>query len=243
MIIETIHVDFDELTAMASEQFSSGPEPNLLTPGTISSGLVQNIPSSTPSVSPTKNDWEILFQLMFDEYLNPPPSVDSYVPADLAAKPVVSIDTPSSTLIDQDALSTSTSQTTPETPSPVIPLSFENDDHDIEVAHMDNTSYFDFPIPEPSSEESSSQAITLINVHSINQPPEVLGRWTKSHPIANVIGDPSRFVSTRKQLKTDTMWCYFDAFLTSVEPKNFKEEITKPSWIDACKKRFMNFND
>ncbi|GKE11006.1 retrovirus-related pol polyprotein from transposon TNT 1-94 [Tanacetum coccineum] len=56
IIIETIHVDFDELTAMASKQFSSGSEPKLLTPGTIRSGLVQNIPSSTSYVPPTKND-------------------------------------------------------------------------------------------------------------------------------------------------------------------------------------------
>ncbi|GKC70631.1 integrase, catalytic region, zinc finger, CCHC-type containing protein [Tanacetum coccineum] len=50
---------------------------------------------------------------------------------------------------------------------------------------------------------------------------------------ANVIEDPSRSVSIRKQLQTDAMWCYFDAFLTSVEPKNFKQEMTEPSWIDA----------
>ncbi|GJX47862.1 retrovirus-related pol polyprotein from transposon TNT 1-94 [Tanacetum coccineum] len=90
MIIETIHVDFDELTAMASEQFSSGPEPNLLTLRTISSGLVPNIPSSTLYVSPTKNDWEIMFQPMFDEYLNPPLSVDHQVLAVLAPEPVIS---------------------------------------------------------------------------------------------------------------------------------------------------------
>ncbi|GJT84406.1 retrovirus-related pol polyprotein from transposon TNT 1-94 [Tanacetum coccineum] len=76
MIIETIHVDFYELTVMASKQFSSGPGPKLLTPRTISLGLVPNIPSLTPYVPPTKNDWEILFQPMFDEYLNPPPCVD-----------------------------------------------------------------------------------------------------------------------------------------------------------------------
>ncbi|GKD26891.1 retrovirus-related pol polyprotein from transposon TNT 1-94, partial [Tanacetum coccineum] len=46
-------------------------------------------------------------------------------------------------------------------------------------------------------------------------------------------GDPSRSVSTRKQLQTNAMWCYFDAFLTSVEPKNFKQAMTEPSWIDA----------
>ncbi|GJV22842.1 hypothetical protein Tco_1375537 [Tanacetum coccineum] len=60
------------------------------------------------------------------------------------------------------------------------------------------------------------------NVRPIHTPFESLGRWTKDHPISNVIGDHSRFVSTRKQLQTDAMWCYFDAFLTSLEPKNFK---------------------
>nr|GFB67047.1 integrase, catalytic region, zinc finger, CCHC-type, peptidase aspartic, catalytic [Tanacetum cinerariifolium] len=35
-IVETIHVDFDELTALASEQSSSGPALNEMTPGTIS---------------------------------------------------------------------------------------------------------------------------------------------------------------------------------------------------------------
>nr|GEV34313.1 hypothetical protein [Tanacetum cinerariifolium] len=39
-IVETIHVDFNELTAMASEQRSSGPALNEMTPGTIISGLV-----------------------------------------------------------------------------------------------------------------------------------------------------------------------------------------------------------
>ncbi|GJU16562.1 hypothetical protein Tco_1144528 [Tanacetum coccineum] len=32
LIMETMHVEFDELTAMASEQFGSGPELQLLTP-------------------------------------------------------------------------------------------------------------------------------------------------------------------------------------------------------------------
>ncbi|GKD18121.1 retrovirus-related pol polyprotein from transposon TNT 1-94, partial [Tanacetum coccineum] len=50
LIIKTIHVDFDELTVMAFEQFSSGPGPQLLTPGRISSGLMQNIPSPTSYV-------------------------------------------------------------------------------------------------------------------------------------------------------------------------------------------------
>ncbi|GJW17587.1 hypothetical protein Tco_0025023, partial [Tanacetum coccineum] len=90
MIIEKIHVDFDELTAMASEQFILGLGPKLLTPGKISSGLGQNISSSTPYVPPIKDDWEILFQPMFDEYLNPPPSVDLQAPTVITLELVVS---------------------------------------------------------------------------------------------------------------------------------------------------------
>nr|GEX77449.1 hypothetical protein [Tanacetum cinerariifolium] len=70
-IVETIHVDFDELTAMASEQSSSGPALNEMTPVTISSGLVQKPSSSTPYVPPSRNDWDLLFQPLFDELLTP----------------------------------------------------------------------------------------------------------------------------------------------------------------------------
>nr|GEX26216.1 hypothetical protein [Tanacetum cinerariifolium] len=163
LIIEPFHVDFDELTAMASKQFSSGLGPKLLITRTISSRLVLNIPSLTPYVSPTKNDWEILFQPMFDEYLNPPPY--------------------------QDAPSTSTSQTTPETPSPVIPLSVEEADHDIEVAHMDNNPFVEILIPEPSFEESSTRVVIPNHALLINQPPEYINKWSKDHPLNNSYKD------------------------------------------------------
>ncbi|GJZ67542.1 retrovirus-related pol polyprotein from transposon TNT 1-94 [Tanacetum coccineum] len=241
MIIETIHVDFDELAAIASEQCGSRPGPKLLTPGIISSGLVPNIPSSTSYVPPTKNDWEILFQPMFYEYLNPPPSVDCQVPAVPALEPVISIGKTSSTTIDQDASSTSTSQTTPETPSPVIPLGVEEADHDIEVAHMDNNPFVEFPILESGSEESSTQIVIPNHVHSINQPPEHIIRWTKDHPIENVIGDPSRPVSTRQQLQDEALFCYFDAFLSSVEPKSYKDALTESSWIEAIQEELNEF--
>nr|GFC06597.1 retrovirus-related Pol polyprotein from transposon TNT 1-94 [Tanacetum cinerariifolium] len=68
-IVETIHVDFDELTAMASEQSSSGPTLNDMIPGTISSGLVHEPSSSTSYVPPSRNDWDLLFQPLFDELL------------------------------------------------------------------------------------------------------------------------------------------------------------------------------
>ncbi|GJT28349.1 retrovirus-related pol polyprotein from transposon TNT 1-94 [Tanacetum coccineum] len=119
LIIKTIHVDFDNLTTMAFEQFNLRPGPQLLTPGIISSGLVPNPSSPTPYVPPTKKDCDILFQPMFDEYFSPPPSVASPVPTVIAPVPADSTCSPSSTLVDQDAPSLSTSQTTQESQSPV----------------------------------------------------------------------------------------------------------------------------
>nr|GEZ03639.1 retrovirus-related Pol polyprotein from transposon TNT 1-94 [Tanacetum cinerariifolium] len=108
-IVETIHVDFDELTAMASEQSSSGPVLNEMTPATISSGLVPKPSSSTSYVPPSRNDWDLQFQPMFDELLTPPPSVDPPAPKVIALiadviHPVQAKSTgsPSLTIVDQD---------------------------------------------------------------------------------------------------------------------------------------------
>nr|GFD11216.1 hypothetical protein [Tanacetum cinerariifolium] len=62
---------------MASEQSSSGPALNEMTPRTISSGLVHKSSSSASYVAPSRNGWDLLFQPMFDDLLNPPPSVDN----------------------------------------------------------------------------------------------------------------------------------------------------------------------
>nr|GEW71439.1 hypothetical protein [Tanacetum cinerariifolium] len=75
-VVEAIHVDFDKLTVMASEQSSSGHALNEMTTATISSGLVPKPTSSTPYVPPSRNDWDLLFQPLFDELLTLPPSVD-----------------------------------------------------------------------------------------------------------------------------------------------------------------------
>ncbi|GKE12422.1 retrovirus-related pol polyprotein from transposon TNT 1-94, partial [Tanacetum coccineum] len=62
-IMETIHVQFDELTGpMAPVHISTGPEPILITLGQISSGLIPDPVPAAPYVLPTNKDLEILFQ-------------------------------------------------------------------------------------------------------------------------------------------------------------------------------------
>ncbi|GKC68069.1 hypothetical protein Tco_1100667, partial [Tanacetum coccineum] len=106
-----------------------------MTPRTISSGLVHNPLSSTPYVSPSRNDWDKLFQPIFDEYFNPPPSVVSLIPAAAAPRPVEPAGLPSSTSIDQAAPSASTSSTIQETQSLVISEGFEEQ---LQPAQFDN---------------------------------------------------------------------------------------------------------
>ncbi|GJT17217.1 retrovirus-related pol polyprotein from transposon TNT 1-94 [Tanacetum coccineum] len=79
------------------------------------------------------------------------------------------------------------------------------------------------------------------DVRPSHTPFELLGKWTKNHPIENLIKDPSRSVSIKNQLQTDTMWCYFDAFLTSVEQNNYKEAMLEPSWMDAIQEEMHEF--
>nr|GEW09351.1 retrovirus-related Pol polyprotein from transposon TNT 1-94 [Tanacetum cinerariifolium] len=164
-IVETIHVDFDELTAIASEQSSSGPALNEITPRKISSGLVQKSSPSTSYVPPSRNDWDLLFQPMFDELLNPSPSVD-YQAAEVIASiadviPLVHADStgpPSLTTVDQDAPSLSKSISTTEIQSLVIPQDVEDDNLDMEVARMGNDPLFGVPIPEVTSTNIKEQS-------------------------------------------------------------------------------------
>ncbi|GJS79222.1 putative ribonuclease H-like domain-containing protein [Tanacetum coccineum] len=243
-IIETIHVDFDELTAMASEHSSSGPALHEMTPVSISSGLVPNPPSSTPFVPPTRNDWDLLFQPMFDESPNVDvhaPEVMAPIPEAVAPEHAVSNGSPSSTTVDQDAPSPSNSHTTPETPTPIFSHDVEEDNHDIEVAHMSNDPYFGIPIPEVTSDQSASSVIIHTIVPPDHHVSEHNNKWTKDHPLENIIGALDRPVSTRLQLHEQALFCYYDAFLTSVEPKNYKEALTQACWIEAMQEELHEF--
>ncbi|GJV98523.1 putative reverse transcriptase domain-containing protein [Tanacetum coccineum] len=119
-IIETIHVNFDEPTAMASEQLGSGPGLQSMTPATSSLGLVSNPILQQPCNPPPRDEWDHLFQPMFDEYFNPPTIFVSPVPVTAAPRVVDLADSLVSTSIDQDAPSTSIPSTQDQEHSLII---------------------------------------------------------------------------------------------------------------------------
>ncbi|GJY77556.1 retrovirus-related pol polyprotein from transposon TNT 1-94 [Tanacetum coccineum] len=86
----------------------------------------------------------------------PTPEVIAPITEVATLEPVASTSPPSSTTVNQDALSPSNSQTTPKTQSPIISNDVEEENHDLDVVHMNNDPFFGIPIPENVSEASSS---------------------------------------------------------------------------------------
>nr|GFD42312.1 hypothetical protein [Tanacetum cinerariifolium] len=149
---------------------------------------------STSYVPPSRNDWDLLFQPLFDELLNHPPSVDNpdaEVIAPIAEViPQVDDDStglPSSTGVDQDAPSPSKSPTPTELQSSVILQDVGNDNLDIEVAHMGNDLLLGVPITEVASGQSSSTASSQSNVQPNHPMTYPNSKWTKDHPLNYII--------------------------------------------------------
>nr|GEW30296.1 retrovirus-related Pol polyprotein from transposon TNT 1-94 [Tanacetum cinerariifolium] len=191
LIMETLHVQFDELTRPLSPvRLSTRPALTILTPEQISSGLVPNLVLAAPYVHPTNKDLDILFQPMFDEYLEPP-HVER--PVFIApAVPVQVFSAAESTIMEDNLL-----------------------------APIDNIPFVNVFAPESSSEASS---------------------FEDDHLLDNVIGNPSRPVSTRKQLAIDALWCLYNSILSKVKPKNFKSAITEDCWFQAMQDEIYEFD-
>ncbi|GJR37286.1 retrovirus-related pol polyprotein from transposon TNT 1-94 [Tanacetum coccineum] len=166
-IMETIHIQFDELTEqMAHVQLSTGLAPTFLTPGQII------------SVS------------------------------------VTSASTPSSTTIDQDAPSLSHSPPSSALQSPSLHQGVAAEStlmEDNPFPPIDNDPFVNMFASEPSSEALSSGDLSSSESPYVTQTLHHLGKWSKDHPLDNIIGNPSRPVSTRKQLATDALWCLYNS--------------------------------
>ncbi|GKA93678.1 retrovirus-related pol polyprotein from transposon TNT 1-94 [Tanacetum coccineum] len=155
---------------------------------------------------------------MFDELLNPLSSVDRPTPEviDLiveviAPEPTASTDSPSSTTVDQDAPSPSNSQTTPETQSYVISNDVEEENHNLDVAHMNNDLFFGILILENNSEESSSSDVipTIVKTAA----PNSINTLTK---------------------------CKGSSFRRRTTSK-YKDALTQACWIEALQEEFNEF--
>ncbi|GJT02666.1 retrovirus-related pol polyprotein from transposon TNT 1-94 [Tanacetum coccineum] len=149
-----------------------------------------------------------------------------------------------STTIAQDAPSTSASSSTSDIHHPV-----QHQEIAEEPIHEDTPINHDVLHPshnlvtgDPGSAQSSSGNVNSAEPNQVNYPPDHLRRWTKDHPLDNIVGNPSRPVSTRKQLASDALWCCFHTELSKVEPKNFKMAMIEDCWFQAMQDEIHEFD-
>nr|GEU95577.1 retrovirus-related Pol polyprotein from transposon TNT 1-94 [Tanacetum cinerariifolium] len=93
------------------------------------------------------------------------------------------------------------------------------------------------PFANPSTsaaESSSSQNVDPSNMHTFYQPYPHEFQWTKDHILEQVIGEPSRPV-----LRSDGDMCMYALTVSTMEPKNVKEDMTDPAWINSMQEELL----
>ncbi|GKF02118.1 retrovirus-related pol polyprotein from transposon TNT 1-94 [Tanacetum coccineum] len=141
--------------------------------------LVLNPVPAAPYVPPTNKDLEILFQPMFDEYLEPPRVERPVSPAPVVQVPVNSTGTPSSTTIDQVAPSPSHSPLSSALQSPSLHQGVAAESTLIEdnsFAPIDNDPFINVFAPDPRSEASSSGDLSSTKSPYVSQTVHHLGK-------------------------------------------------------------------
>ncbi|GKD18175.1 hypothetical protein Tco_1207333, partial [Tanacetum coccineum] len=146
---------------------------------------------------------------------------------------------PSSMIIDQDASSISYSPSSSVVQPPISDqgVAVGPTIEDNPFAQADNDPFVNVFAPEPSSDESSSGDVSSAKSTQVVHPHNHLGKWSKDHPLDNVISNPSHPVSTRKQLATDALWCLYNSLLLKFKPKNVKTDMDEACWFEAMQKR------
>nr|GFC73955.1 hypothetical protein [Tanacetum cinerariifolium] len=125
-----------------------------------------------------------------------------------------------------------------------IPITSQDVDELNPNAMVDGTTFVN-PFANPSTSaapaSSSLQNVDPSNMHTFYQPYPHEFQWTKDHPLEQVIGEPSRPVLTRNQLRSDSDICIYALTVSTMEPKNVKEAMTDPAWIASMQEELLHF--
>nr|GEU51487.1 hypothetical protein [Tanacetum cinerariifolium] len=99
-----------------------------------------------------------------------------------------------------------------------------------------------FCIPVQDRGETSSHHVDSLNMHTFYQHYPSEHRWTKDHPLEQVIGNPSQSVRTRRQLESNAEMCMFALIVSHTEPKNIKEAMADSAWIESIQEELHQFD-
>nr|GEW97291.1 hypothetical protein [Tanacetum cinerariifolium] len=107
---------------------------------------------------------------------------------------------------------------------------------------VDNEFINIFCTPIQDQGETSSRHVDSSNMHTFYQRYPSEHRWTKDHPLEQVIGNPSQSIRTRRQLESDAEMCMFALTVSRTEPKNIKEAMANSAWIESMQKELHQFD-
>nr|GEU60787.1 hypothetical protein [Tanacetum cinerariifolium] len=190
----------------------------------------------------TSNELDLLFSLMFDELLNGSSKVVSKSFAVSAA------DAPNQR---QQYTTPLNNHTTPEPTCQVptrVPIVSSSENINQAETYAENDQVADdefiniFSTLVQDQGETSSRHVDSSNMHTFYQRYPSKHRWTKDHPLEQVIGNPSQSVRTRRQLELDAEMCMFVLTVSRTEPKNIKEAMTDFAWIESMQEELHQFD-
>nr|GEY15019.1 retrovirus-related Pol polyprotein from transposon TNT 1-94 [Tanacetum cinerariifolium] len=245
--MESIHVNFDELPLMASDHLGSDPTPECQTTALNHDSLSPanqrqaNVTQADRTVT-MSNELDLLFSLMFDELLNGSSKV-------VSKSSVVSAADASNQ--HQQLTTLLTNHTTPIPTCQILTLastviSSENINQTETYAKNDQVADDEFinifSTPVQDQRETSSRHVDLSNMHTFYQRYPSEYRWTKDHPLEQVIGNPAQSVRTRRQLESDAEICMFALTVSRTEPKNIKEAMADSAWIESMQEELHQFD-
>ncbi|KAJ9552445.1 hypothetical protein OSB04_016490 [Centaurea solstitialis] len=123
--------------------------------------------------------------------------------------------------------------------SPPTLIQAPSDVQDIPSASSDET-----PVTIPSdipSEPSTTVPVDIIEPSSVNNqtPLPHTVKWTRSHPIELIIGDPTSTVKTRAASANE---CNFSVFLTDTEPTRVSDALLDSDWVTAMQEELNQFS-
>nr|GFA30785.1 integrase, catalytic region, zinc finger, CCHC-type, peptidase aspartic, catalytic [Tanacetum cinerariifolium] len=207
-IMETMNVSFDQLSAMAFKQRSSKPGLNSMKSGHISSGLDLTYALSTITTQqPSEGELDLLFEAMYDDYIGGQPSATTRTVSPAQEPQVRQTSTTSTTIADNVPIPTNASSLATN-----IPITSQDIDELNPNAMVDGNTFVN-PFANPSTSvattSSSQQNVDPSNMHTFYQPYPHKFQWSKDHPLEQVIGEPSRPILTRNQLRSDGDMCMY----------------------------------
>nr|GFB88007.1 hypothetical protein [Tanacetum cinerariifolium] len=236
VIMESIHVIFDELPLMASDQNSSDPAPECQTTTLNHDSLSPAIQRQGKSMASEQisSDPAPECQTMTLEH-------DSLSLGRECQENVSHGDKTGTTSNELDLLFCPMFDELLNGSSKVVSKSsvVSASDAPNEQPHAENDQVADdefiniFSTPMQDQGETSLRHVDSSNMHTFYQRYPSEHRWTKDHPIEQVIGNPSQSVRARRQLESNAKMCMFAFTVSRTEPKNIKEAMADSAWIES----------